>query len=132
MPAADPWRQLQLCGAVSNSSWFSFVIPSSSPNVILHHLILMTCGQYVIVSCLFPYRSLKTIYSADVFIWGSPWSCIDVVCVLVACRYMIEFPPCSCSLYLGEVMSCETDVRGEPNFLYIITLQTTKKTSIPL
>jgi hypothetical protein len=37
------------------------------------------------------------------FFGGSSWSCIDVVCVLLACRYMNAFSPCLRSLYLGEV-----------------------------
>jgi hypothetical protein len=44
----------------------------------------------------------RRVSSTDVFLWGSTWSCIDVVCVLLACRYMIAFSPCLCSLYLEE------------------------------
>jgi hypothetical protein len=73
----------------------------------------------------------------DVFLWGSSRSFIDVIYVLLACRYMIASAPCLCSLYLGEVLclmcgDCETDVRGEHTFLYITALHTTKKTSIPI
>jgi hypothetical protein len=51
----------------------------------------------------------------DVFLWGSSWSCIVALCVLLSCRYMITFSSCLCSLYLGEVLclacgGCETDV----------------------
>jgi hypothetical protein len=45
----------------------------------------------------------RCVSSTDVFLWGSSWSCIDV-CVLLACRYMIAFSPCMCSLYLREVL----------------------------
>jgi hypothetical protein len=57
----------------------------------------------------------RCVSSTNIFIWGCSWSCINVyvVCVLLACRYMI-FSPCLYSLYLGEVLclvcgACETD-----------------------
>jgi hypothetical protein len=54
-------------------------------------------------------------------LWGSSWSCIDVVCVLLACRYMTVFSPCLCSLHLGEVLrlacgGCETEETGRGHF----------------
>jgi hypothetical protein len=57
----------------------------------------------------------------DVLLWGSFWSWIDVVCVLLACRYMTAFSPCLCSLYLGEVLC-----------LVFVGCETTKKDSIPI
>jgi hypothetical protein len=44
----------------------------------------------------------------DVFLWGSPWSCIDVVCASLACS-MNKLSPCLCSLYLGEMLCPECD-----------------------
>jgi hypothetical protein len=44
----------------------------------------------------------RCVSSADVFLWGSSWSCIAVVCSLLACRYVTAFSPCLCSLYLGK------------------------------
>jgi hypothetical protein len=46
----------------------------------------------------------RCVSSTDVFIWGSFWSCVDVVCVLLACRYVIMFSPCLCFLYEGQVL----------------------------
>jgi hypothetical protein len=48
------------------------------------------------------------------FICGSSWFPIDVLCVLFACRHMIAFSPCLCSLRLGKVLrpaygGCDTD-----------------------
>jgi hypothetical protein len=50
--------------------------------------------------------------SIDVFLWGSCWSCNDVVYVLLACRCVIMYSPLY-SLYLGDVLclvcgDCET------------------------
>jgi hypothetical protein len=42
--------------------------------------------------------------STDVFLWGSSWSCTDVVCILLACRYTIACSPCLCSLCLEEIL----------------------------
>jgi hypothetical protein len=55
----------------------------------------------------------RYVSSARVIIWGSSWSCVDVICVLLACKYVIASSPCLCSLCLGEVLclvggGCET------------------------
>jgi hypothetical protein len=60
--------------------------------------------------CLDAVIVCRCVSSADMFIWGSSWSCIDiwVVSVCLACKYMIVFSPCLCLLYLGEVCGgCE-------------------------
>jgi hypothetical protein len=44
----------------------------------------------------------------DVFIWGFSWSCIDVVCILLACRYAIAFSPCTYSCLVCG--GCEADI----------------------
>jgi hypothetical protein len=56
--------------------------------------------------------------STYVFFYRSSWSCIGVVCAVLACRHMIVFSPCLCSLYFGEVLclvrgGCETVVRND-------------------
>jgi hypothetical protein len=57
------------------------------------------------VFCLDIVVACRRVSSTDVFFGGSSLLCIDVVYVLLACKCVIEFYPCSCSLYLGEV-SC--------------------------
>jgi hypothetical protein len=32
----------------------------------------------------------------DVYLWGSSWSFVDVMCVLLACKYVITFSSCLC------------------------------------
>jgi hypothetical protein len=46
----------------------------------------------------------RCLSSTHVFLLGSSWSCIDVTCDLLACRYMIAFSHCLCSLYSGEIL----------------------------
>jgi hypothetical protein len=63
----------------------------------------------------------RYVSSIDCFFCGSSWSCIDVVYVFfLASMYVIKFSPCSCSLYLREVLclvsgSCETSRQMQVN-----------------
>jgi hypothetical protein len=71
-------------------------------------------GLDVVVVC-------KNISSTDVLLWGSSWSCTEVVCVLLACMYITAFSPCLCYLYLGEVLrlacgGCETGETDREHF----------------
>jgi hypothetical protein len=75
--------------------------------------------------CLDVAVACRFVSSTNVFLWGSSWSCVDVIHVLLVCRYMTAFSPCFCSLYLGEVLcivcdGCETELifnlRGEHKF----------------
>lgn len=36
----------------------------------------------------------RCVSSTDVFLWGSFWSGIELICVLLAYRYVITFRPC--------------------------------------
>jgi hypothetical protein len=69
----------------------------------------------VLMFCLDVVVEHRCVPSIDVFLRGSSWSFIDVVCVLLARRYETAFSLCLHSLFLGEVLclvcgGCEPDV----------------------
>jgi hypothetical protein len=58
----------------------------------------------VLMFCLNVVVAHRCVLSIDVFLRGSSWSFIEVVCVLLACGYVIAFLLCLHPLFLGEVL----------------------------
>jgi hypothetical protein len=74
----------------------------------------------------------RCVSSTDVFLWGSYWSFIDEICVLLACKYVIAFLPCLCFVFFDKCCLLCVVVVVKLICRYITELCTAKKISIPI